>query len=407
MFHLYFCCYQFIRNDSQFLPYTIIFSQAVYMDLDKAYKHFFEHAEAGKILTKAGVHHQPHWATKMYKPMPPMEYPANPIVSKAVRPFIVNGQQRYSSAGHHGCGWSTGSGKDTDPNRIPSECAQMRIMYLMAELVDAAILDFLARNKGHVILIDSRNFTGGNMKSKKLLNNALAQLPISYKQRPVVYVVIRYDDKMRATEYKENKIFISTNCVVFTKKGPRSCTEFYYGDPAKQLAIKAETDDMVLIMIYRMIHAKFPKAVHILSGDKYSWCTSDITNYLKLRRNKVTGYQLMISHRHHANRGTAYELPRGQEAKGVIGSVPACARASASGISGSKLKTMMCGHYLAGSCSKGKACKFAHSLSELPEHIRKTYKTTMCASVAGKQRCKRGLACSYAHSKAELRKYHP
>eukprot|EP00928_Gymnodinium_smaydae_P097873 TRINITY_DN896_c1_g1_i2.p1 TRINITY_DN896_c1_g1~~TRINITY_DN896_c1_g1_i2.p1 ORF type:complete len:449 (+),score=73.30 TRINITY_DN896_c1_g1_i2:49-1347(+) len=66
------------------------------------------------------------------------------------------------------------------------------------------------------------------------------------------------------------------------------------------------------------------------------------------------------------------------------------------------LKTKMCSFHLAGRCSKGTSCTFAHSEKEMRPQLN-LYKTRPCAAFLRKGTCSDGKRCRFAHGANDLR----
>ncbi|CAE8582556.1 unnamed protein product [Polarella glacialis] len=67
-------------------------------------------------------------------------------------------------------------------------------------------------------------------------------------------------------------------------------------------------------------------------------------------------------------------------------------------------RTQLCKFYLMGSCSRGKACNFAHNKGEMRQQPDFS-KTRLCADfMRWPSECLAGSDCKYAHSQDELRK---
>eukprot|EP00928_Gymnodinium_smaydae_P086070 TRINITY_DN6989_c0_g1_i5.p1 TRINITY_DN6989_c0_g1~~TRINITY_DN6989_c0_g1_i5.p1 ORF type:complete len:402 (-),score=58.46 TRINITY_DN6989_c0_g1_i5:369-1517(-) len=66
------------------------------------------------------------------------------------------------------------------------------------------------------------------------------------------------------------------------------------------------------------------------------------------------------------------------------------------------LKTRMCSFHLAGRCSKGSSCTFAHHKSELRPKLN-LFKSRPCAAYVRKGHCNEGDACRFAHGSGDLR----
>eukprot|EP00930_Biecheleria_cincta_P000500 TRINITY_DN10109_c0_g1_i1.p1 TRINITY_DN10109_c0_g1~~TRINITY_DN10109_c0_g1_i1.p1 ORF type:complete len:243 (-),score=38.47 TRINITY_DN10109_c0_g1_i1:82-810(-) len=64
--------------------------------------------------------------------------------------------------------------------------------------------------------------------------------------------------------------------------------------------------------------------------------------------------------------------------------------------------TELCRFHLAGACSRGNACNFAHGVVELKAKPN-FEKTRLCSMWVHAGSCKMGSACSFAHSKEEMR----
>mmetsp|Transcript_28066 Transcript_28066/g.72583 ORF Transcript_28066/g.72583 Transcript_28066/m.72583 type:complete len:190 (-) Transcript_28066:236-805(-) len=65
-------------------------------------------------------------------------------------------------------------------------------------------------------------------------------------------------------------------------------------------------------------------------------------------------------------------------------------------------KTRMCRGFLAGKCSRGSRCSFAHDSSELQGRP-DLWKTRLCVEYRQTQHCSAGASCPYAHGNDELR----
>eukprot|EP00928_Gymnodinium_smaydae_P015219 TRINITY_DN15589_c0_g1_i1.p1 TRINITY_DN15589_c0_g1~~TRINITY_DN15589_c0_g1_i1.p1 ORF type:complete len:463 (+),score=56.99 TRINITY_DN15589_c0_g1_i1:31-1419(+) len=70
------------------------------------------------------------------------------------------------------------------------------------------------------------------------------------------------------------------------------------------------------------------------------------------------------------------------------------------------IKTKMCNFHLAGRCSKGRECTFAHSPHELRPQVN-LFKTRPCAAFVRKGACNEGKNCRFAHGVTELRMPRP
>eukprot|EP00928_Gymnodinium_smaydae_P040232 TRINITY_DN27312_c0_g1_i1.p1 TRINITY_DN27312_c0_g1~~TRINITY_DN27312_c0_g1_i1.p1 ORF type:complete len:441 (-),score=57.24 TRINITY_DN27312_c0_g1_i1:84-1406(-) len=69
-------------------------------------------------------------------------------------------------------------------------------------------------------------------------------------------------------------------------------------------------------------------------------------------------------------------------------------------------KTKMCKFHLAGRCSRGRACTFAHDELELRPQLN-LFRTRPCAAFMRRGSCNEGESCRFAHGKQELRQPAP
>jgi len=136
-------------------------------------------------------------------------------------------------------------------------------------------------NGAVVVFVDLANMMRGTLHDYMA---DLDLLPIIYKHRPVIYIVITPTSDFQAqASTVHNKVIVPVACMI---PGYGPCYPRGVG----------ETDDLLLIMLHNYLKSRHPEQTYILSGDNYWWSGTENLPELKApTRLRLERHQLGLS----------------------------------------------------------------------------------------------------------------
>lgn len=249
------------------------------------------------------------------------------------------------------------------------------------------IKELVLRNDMHVVFVDLANFMAGKLAN---YDRYLDQLPVIYRGRPVIYVIVLPQWEITAPTFVNNKVVLPVTCVVPTPHGLVRC-------PKDQ---PRETDDILLIQLYNYIHESYPHNAHILSGDKYRWRGSNNLpvahiNYVRIVRKPIGLSPVSLAVNNVINRKVAFSVADGNDLPDYSNPKPKAAKPVVAKPAAAAKPTLFCRHYITtGKCPYGAKCTFAHTRKQLDPSIRKVLKTRDCKKG---DTCPIKQVCKYRH----------
>jgi hypothetical protein len=267
-----------------------------------------------------------------------------------------------------GCGFIT---RSKGKHSLNYQCASAHKRDYASLMTD--IEQLIMDNNMIVVFVDLANMVAGNFENVK---HNLDALPVSYLNKPVIYLVIYPRYELSPVEFNNNKIILPVTCKVPNTKGILN--------PCHG---RNETDDILLLQLYYDLVQKQPDRAYVLSGDWYGWREELGFPITGLNNLKLTNTPTGLSPYTLTSMTPAMHISRAS----VFG---AQGKETLINRSTTRKPTLFCSYMLTkGHCARGESCTFAHSRAELSDDTRSSLKKIPCKNGEG---CTRKI-CSFTH----------